>query len=86
MKELHVLDAARRKFLAHQQGTKETELKRMDRQIHKKARLRERETQAVMDDIQTRTVELERQKALLEQELARCQEEVSEDWEICLAD
>ena len=76
VKELHVLDAARRRFLAHQQTTRESELKRMDHQIQKKVQQRERETQAVMDDVQTRTIELQKQKALLEQELARCQEEV----------
>ncbi len=76
-----MLDAARRKFLSHQQVTRESELKRMDKQILKKTQQRERETRAVMDDIQTRTVELQRQKALLEQELARCEEEVC----VCVA-
>jgi len=76
VKELHVLDAAKRRVLAHQQATRESELKRMDRQIQKKVQQREQETQAVMDDVQTRTIELQKQKALLEQELARCQEEV----------
>lgn len=38
---------------------------------------RETETKNVVDDIETRALELERQKALLEQELARGQEEVS---------
>ena len=76
MKELHVLDAARRRFLNHQQTVREAELKRMDQQIQKKVLQRDKETQAVMDDVEIRTIELERQKALLEQELARCQEEV----------
>ena len=39
---------------------------------------RERETKNVLTDIETRALELERQKALLEQELARSQEEVSD--------
>ena len=38
---------------------------------------RERETKDVLADIETRALELERQKALLEQELGHCQEEVS---------
>ena len=38
---------------------------------------RETETKNVVDDIETRALELERQKALLEQELARGQGEVS---------
>ena len=76
MKELHVLDAAKRRFLSHQQSVREAELKRMDQEIKKKVVLRSKETEAVLDDLETRTVELERQKALLQQELSRCQEEV----------
>lgn len=76
VKELHVLDAARRRFLGHQQKVKEVELKRMDEQVKKKVLSREKETQAVLQDVETRTIELERQKALLEEELRRCQEEV----------
>ena len=76
VKELHVLDAARHRFLGHQQNLREAELKRLDQQVQKKVQLREKETQAVMEDVQTRTVELERQKALLEQELGHCQEKV----------
>ena len=48
----------------------------MDDQVKKKVVHREKETKAVLQDIETRTVELERQKALLEQELLRCEEEV----------
>jgi hypothetical protein len=77
VKELHVLDAARRRFLEHQQVTREDELRKMDENIKKKVLHREKETQAVLQDIETRAVELERQKALLEVELNRCQEEVS---------
>lgn len=76
MKELHVLDAARRRFLEHQQVTREDELRKMDDNIKNKVLHREKETQAVLQDIDTRTVELERQKALLEAELNRCQAEV----------
>ncbi len=77
VKELHVLDAARRRFLGHQQLVREAELKKMDQQLKKKVVHREKETQAVLQDIETRTIELERQKALLEGELRHCQEEVS---------
>ena len=48
----------------------------MDGQIQRKVEQREVETRAVLDDIETRALELERQRALLEQELGRCQEEV----------
>lgn len=76
VKELHTLDAARRRFLEQQQVSRETELKRMDANIQKKVLHRERETKAVLQDIETRTIELEKQKALLEIELQRCQQEM----------
>ena len=77
VKEIHVLDAARRRFMQHQQVVRETELKRMDGEIQRKVLQRDAETHTVLDDIETRALELERQKALLEQELARCQDEVN---------
>lgn len=76
VKELQVLDATRRRFLHHQQGVREAELQRMEGEIQHKVEQRERETRTVLDDIETRALELERQRILLEQELRRCQEEV----------
>lgn len=73
------MDAARRRFLGHQQLVKEAELKRLDDQIKKKVQSREKETKAVLQDLEIRTVELEGQKARLEEELGRCQQEVSMD-------
>ena len=78
VKELQVLDATRRRFLHHQQGVREAELQRMEGEIQHKVEQRERETRTVLDDIETRALELERQRILLEQELRRCQEEVGE--------
>ena len=71
-----MLDAARRRFMNHQQTVRETELKRLDHEVQKRVVQREEETKHVLEDIETRSLELERQKALLEQELAKCQEEV----------
>ena len=76
VKELKVLDAARRRFVQHQQATKEAELKRLDDDIQRKVLQRDAETRAALDDIEIRALELERQKALLENELTRCHEEV----------
>ena len=70
------MDAARRRFLGHQQSVKEAELKRLDDQIKKKVQSREKETKAVLQDLEIRTVELEGKKARLEEELGRCQQEV----------
>ena len=72
-----MLDAARRRFMHHQQAVRESELKRLDREVQKRVVQREEETKHVLEDIETRALELERQKVLLEQELAKCQEEVS---------
>ena len=76
MKEIHVLDAARQRFMHHQQAVRESELNRLDHEVQKRVVQREEETKHVLEDIETRALELERQKALLEQELAKCQEEV----------
>ena len=76
VKELKVLDATRRRFMHHQTAVKEAELKRMDTEIQRRALRRDVETKACLDDIEVRALELERQKGLLEHELARCQEEV----------
>jgi hypothetical protein len=78
VKEIHVLDAARRRFMTHQQTVRESEIKKLDRELEKRVVQREEETKNVLEDIETRALELERQKALLEQELAKCQEEVRE--------
>ena len=77
VKEIHVLDAARRRFMTHQQTVRETEIKKLDHELQKRVVQREEETKHVLEDIETRALELERQKAMLEQELAKCQEEVS---------
>ena len=76
MKEIHVLDTARRRFMHHQQSVREAEVKRLDHEVQKRVVQREAETKHVLEDVETRALELERQKALLEQELAKCQEEV----------
>ena len=77
VKEIHVLDAARRRFMTHQQAVRESEIKKLDHELQKRVVQREEETKHVLEDIETRALELERQKAMLEQELAKCQEEVS---------
>ncbi|XP_078688352.1 TBC1 domain family member 31-like [Branchiostoma floridae x Branchiostoma belcheri] len=71
VKELQLLDAARRRFMEHQQRQKETELKRLDDEIERKVRLREQETHAAIDDVEVKNMELHAQRGLFEQELAR---------------
>lgn len=63
--------------MTHQQTVREAEIKKLDHELQKRVVQREEETKHVLEDIETRALELERQKAMLEQELAKCQEEVS---------
>ena len=63
--------------MTHQQAVRESEIKKLDHELQKRVVQREEETKHVLEDIETRALELERQKAMLEQELAKCQEEVS---------
>ena len=77
VKELHVLDATRRRFLQHQQRLQEGELRRVDHELQRRVTQREEETKTVLHDIEIRALELERQKAMLEQDLAKRQEEVT---------
>ncbi|XP_022110493.1 TBC1 domain family member 31-like isoform X2 [Acanthaster planci] len=71
IRELQLLDAAKRKFMHHQQTQKEAELGRLDDEIARKNLLREQETKAAMDDVEIRRMELQAQKQLLEQDLAK---------------
>ncbi|XP_071502457.1 TBC1 domain family member 31-like [Diadema antillarum] len=71
MKELQLLDGAQKRFIHQQQTQQETQLRRLDDEITRKSMLREQETQSAMEDIEIRRMELEAQKRLLEQELAR---------------
>uniref|UniRef100_H3AHW1 TBC1 domain family member 31 n=1 Tax=Latimeria chalumnae TaxID=7897 RepID=H3AHW1_LATCH len=76
VKELQLLDAARRRFIKHQQDQRKMELRRLDDEIDKKVSLRDQETAAVVQDIEVRQMELEAQRRLFEQELAKGQETV----------
>ncbi|XP_071817640.1 TBC1 domain family member 31-like [Apostichopus japonicus] len=71
MKELQLLDAARQRFMTNQKKDKHKELARLDREINRKVRLREQETQSALDAVEIRRFELEAQKQLLQQELAK---------------
>ncbi|XP_072323024.1 TBC1 domain family member 31 isoform X1 [Scyliorhinus torazame] len=77
VKELQVLDAAHRRFLKHQQEQQKSELRRLDDEIDRKVVLRSRETAALIQDIDVRNMELEMQKKIFEQQLAKEQEAVT---------
>ncbi|XP_028673462.2 TBC1 domain family member 31 [Erpetoichthys calabaricus] len=79
IKELHLLEAARRRFLKYQQDQKKMELRRLDDEINRKASLREQETANVVQDIEVRQMELETQRRILEQELTKEQEKINRE-------
>ncbi|XP_069776383.1 TBC1 domain family member 31 isoform X2 [Narcine bancroftii] len=76
IKELQVLDAARKRFLKYQQEQQKSELRRLDDEIDRKIALRDKETAALIQDIEVRNMELETQRRILEQQLAKEQEAV----------
>ncbi|XP_053552386.1 TBC1 domain family member 31, partial [Bombina bombina] len=71
IKELQLLDAARRRFLKHQQDQRKMDLKRLDDEIERKICMRERETATVIQDVEVREMELEAQRRFFEQQLAK---------------
>ncbi|XP_077865316.1 TBC1 domain family member 31-like [Saccoglossus kowalevskii] len=75
IKEMQLIDAARRKFVHHEKQQRETELKRLDEELARKVMLREQETKSAMEDVDIKNMELYAQKKMLEQELARIQSE-----------
>ncbi|XP_018618365.2 TBC1 domain family member 31 [Scleropages formosus] len=78
-KELQLMDATRRRFLQHQQEQKRAELRRLDDEIRRKMSLRQEETAAAVQELEVRQMELEAQRRLFEQELAKEQDRVVHD-------
>uniref|UniRef100_A0A670Y400 TBC1 domain family member 31 n=1 Tax=Pseudonaja textilis TaxID=8673 RepID=A0A670Y400_PSETE len=79
MKELQLVDAARRRFLKYQQDQREMEVKRLDDEIARKASMREEETAATIRDVEVRQMELETQRRLFEQNLVKEQEAMTQE-------
>ncbi|XP_030639028.1 TBC1 domain family member 31 [Chanos chanos] len=79
VKELNLIDAARRRFLTHQQEQRRTELSKLDAEIQRKMAQREQETAAAVQDIEIRQMELDAQRRLFEQQLAKEQERVTQE-------
>ncbi|XP_075681875.1 TBC1 domain family member 31 [Rhinoderma darwinii] len=71
LKELQLLEAARRRFMKYQQDQRKMELRRLDDEIERKMCTRERETAAVAQDVEIRQMELEAQRRFYEQQLAK---------------
>ncbi|XP_060051565.1 TBC1 domain family member 31 isoform X2 [Erinaceus europaeus] len=79
VKELHLQDAARRRFLKLQQDQREIELRRLEDEIERKVHLRDREIATTAKDLEMKHLELESQKRLLEKNLTRSQEAVAKE-------
>ncbi|KAM3842051.1 TBC1 domain family member 31 [Vipera latastei] len=79
VKELQLVDGARRRFLKYQQDQREMELKRLDDEIARKASMREEETAATIRDVEVRQMELETQRRLFEQKLVKEQEAMTQE-------
>ncbi|KAJ7338104.1 hypothetical protein JRQ81_010679 [Phrynocephalus forsythii] len=79
VKELQLLEAARRRFLKYQQDQQEVQLKRLDDEIARKVLMREEETAATVQDVEVRQMELESQRRLFEQKLVKEQEAATQE-------
>nr|KAI8762589.1 TBC1 domain family member 31-like [Biomphalaria glabrata] len=71
LKELTLLEAARRKFLQFQKEQREMELRRLDDELVRKALQRDQETDVAIQEAEIKNMELQLQKKLFEQELYR---------------
>ncbi|XP_077023685.1 TBC1 domain family member 31 isoform X2 [Tamandua tetradactyla] len=78
-KEMHLQDAARRRFLKHQQNQREMELRRLDDEIERKVYMRDQEIATTTKDLEMRQLELESQKRLYEKQYSRNQEAVAKE-------
>ncbi|KAJ8013220.1 hypothetical protein DPEC_G00051010 [Dallia pectoralis] len=78
VKELQLMDAARRRFLKHQQDQRLTDLQRLDDQIQRKVNVREQESEAAVQEAEVRQMELETKRRLFEHQLSREQLRVTQ--------
>lgn len=79
VKEMHLQDAARRRFLKLQQDQQEMELRRLDDEIGRKVYMRDREIAATARDLEMRQLELESQKRLYQKNLTENQAAVAKE-------
>uniref|UniRef100_A0A2K6EVC9 TBC1 domain family member 31 n=1 Tax=Propithecus coquereli TaxID=379532 RepID=A0A2K6EVC9_PROCO len=82
IKEIHLQDAARRRFLKLQQDQREMELRRLDDEIERKVHMRDQEIATTAKDLEMRQLELELQKNLTRNQEAVAKE-MREDADVC---
>ncbi|XP_019573314.2 TBC1 domain family member 31 isoform X4 [Rhinolophus sinicus] len=78
-KEMHLQEAARRRFLKLQQDQREMELRRLEDEIERKVHMRDQEMATAVKDLEMRHLELESQKRLYEKNLTRNQETAAKE-------
>ncbi|XP_072459258.1 TBC1 domain family member 31 isoform X3 [Notamacropus eugenii] len=74
LKEIQLLNASRKRFLRNQLDQREMELRRLDDEIERKASLRGEEVVATAKEVGLQRLEIETQRRLLEQQLAKNEE------------
>ncbi|XP_039087936.1 TBC1 domain family member 31 isoform X3 [Hyaena hyaena] len=79
VKEMHLQDATRRRFLKLQQDQREMELRRLNDEIERKVHMRDQEIATTAKDLEMRHLELESQKRLYEKNLIRNHEAVAKE-------
>uniref|UniRef100_A0A673UCE3 TBC1 domain family member 31 n=1 Tax=Suricata suricatta TaxID=37032 RepID=A0A673UCE3_SURSU len=79
VKEMHLQDATRRRFLKLQQDQREMELRRLNDEIERKVHMRDREIATAAKDLEMRHLELESQSRLYEKNLIRNHEAVARE-------
>ncbi|XP_037022645.2 TBC1 domain family member 31 [Artibeus jamaicensis] len=79
VKEMHLQDTARRRFLKLQQDQQEMELRRLNDEIERKVYMRDREIATTARDLEMRHLELESQKRLYEKNLTRNQGTIAKE-------
>ncbi|XP_066434904.1 TBC1 domain family member 31 isoform X3 [Eleutherodactylus coqui] len=71
LKELQLLEAARRRFMKYQQDQRKMDLRCLDDEIESKMCLREREAAAAVQEVETRQLALEARRRFYEQQSAK---------------
>ncbi|XP_007488324.1 TBC1 domain family member 31 isoform X1 [Monodelphis domestica] len=79
LKEIQLLSASRKRFLQNQQNQREMELRRLDDEIERKISLRDEEIVTTAREVGLQRLEIETQRRLLEQRLAKNKELTSQE-------
>ncbi|XP_036614218.1 TBC1 domain family member 31 [Trichosurus vulpecula] len=79
LKEIQLLNASRKRFLRNQLDQREMELRRLDDEIERKVSLRDEEVATMAKEVGLQRLEIETQRRLLEQQLAKNEEVATQE-------